>query len=79
MKISSQDEEVSYCRQKRLVVYLNTIYQMLFCFVQVIVENEVEVESPVSGVYYDKSKSFFDFISSDPLPTEQGKRLCVNS
>ncbi len=46
-----------------------------FCFAQVIVENEVEAESPASdGVYYDKSKSFFDFISSDPLPSEQGRR-----
>jgi hypothetical protein len=35
----------------------------------------VEVESPVNeGVYYDKSKSFFDFITSDPLPSEQGRR-----
>lgn len=40
-----------------------------------VVENEVEVESPAGdGVYYDKDKSFFDFISSDPLQSEQGKR-----
>lgn len=40
-----------------------------------IVENDVEVESPgADGIYYDKSKSFFDFISTDPLPGEQGKK-----
>ena len=38
-------------------------------------ENDVDVESPgADGVYYDKSKSFFDFISNDPLHGEQGKR-----
>ena len=36
------------------------------------------MESPVNeGVYYDKSKSFFDFITSDPLPSEQGKRYAL--
>ena len=39
-----------------------------------IVENEDEIESPAGDVYYDKSKSFFDNISNDPLTSDQGRR-----